>query len=1380
MPNRRNPTSHESSSDHVDFIKARLPNWIKTANPALLSTLRICLINSNHARHNLKDLLAQLEHPATFLQPLFNSAVKRSFWGMVDADRALLVREWSNQHLLGLFNTHARTTEQSLFEAALQNFEPSEAEQGGMDAGSGLFVTTNKGRIPTFFTPAFFANFCRNLDLGNLYQQHLNEVFDPTTTLGSRHPSPSPREVMREFEKTSFEGALHIAHLQGEVGTELYQQLMTLQQDGLHPELLCSHLTIDGITLAGVLVIRDRRFEKKLLLYTPHDPLMTFRRHKSMENLKNELTLRLLSPRYLDFFNRFIPQRHRGHLITITPARLDTLPGGRPSRTLPAKVNQAISRTLIAGHLFEAITEQRIAHIKSDARALVVPTADADMRGREERLHRYKEMGLSVLFFAASFIPVLGEVLLAVTGAQLIKTAYNGLAAWSRGNSEQALNDLMDVVDTVVTGLVTAGAIKAAGFTAKLVKVKLSNQTWRLWNPDLTHYRSLQTLPDGLLPNAQGLYEHNESHYLKLGDETLHHVKHDTHTKLWHVQHPSDTEAFTPALLSNGAGAWRHQYEAVKNWDEFKLVSRLGADAATLDPSAVETVLKISNVDITLLRQLHQDMIRPPSLLRDTLKHFNFEKEINNFTIRRAEGLTVSPYSPLIQFHLLSSLPDWPPDTVLKIIDDKQNILLQFGKQGMEIRVTETQFRKGELLRAVEEQMPASTFEGLAKPASIPREALQYLSKVSRLATRLSEEAVAHKQRVFSWLCEYSEKPATEIEKILRTLSPTLTTYQMEELSSVLDTQEQDRLLQDKKLSPVEHWEAERYIRQSEALRQREGIFLDSIHTPQSLTMTLFSLEQLPGWPENHRIDIRDQTPTGSTLGSAGAKNADTRYILTREGEQYGVYSSVGKRIQPTTDFFLAIEHTLSDSQRQAIFSQTGTISLKQAVRKYSLPRLANTDLGIRGKVAEVTFPTKPLQPFDVLFAFATPVEVMKQRADGICESLPKDGEAYRYFVLQEGQYYQVKRDPLGWQLIDARNPFRAYKPYIGKTQQGHWAIDPNKGALLGGMPDSPPRRSSVETKTETEIAGASPSESDHSSGADLTSMVSAEEQSQSLPSDSSYHTGDEVSRPEPYTQQELEQMHSSANYQYSQNYRHQYDRANNGRYPLRDVDGLPLRIKFIQAVANSHTSKTTIQKDLVLPFIKWQSFEEVARLYDEKMEVVPFTAAHQKFPQESSLIGESTVITRRVILQGEVLGVYGGELLPTPVAKFRKDPYLMDIQAKNLPKEDAPGHPSMMTREVMLSGDNITSRINTIFEYENDRPVRQATTGYNVEGAPFDVDVQKGSEPWKRMSLCILFANEQIEAGTELRWNYCYPEATVRKLFGAPVESSSSNPLKP
>jgi hypothetical protein len=202
------------------------------------------------------------------------------------------------------------------------------------------------------------------------------------------------------------------------------------------------------------------------------------------------------------------------------------------------------------------------------------------------------------------------------------------------------------------------------------------------------------------------------------------------------------------------------------------------------------------------------------------------------------------------------------------------------------------------------------------------------------------------------------------------------------------------------------------------------------------------------------------------------------------------------------------------------------------------------------------------------------------------------------------------------------------------------------------------------------------------------------------------------------------------------------------------------MRIKELQTRSRSNTTNATFSSNLVKPYIQWKGYEEVARLYEDKLERTVFTAAHQKFPEESALIGQATVITRKPIQRGEALGVYGGELVPHDVAVYRRDPYLLDI---NAPSSGG------ATKPPEFSGDNILSRINTIFEYEAGKPVRQAAAGYNVEVAKFRVKTQIGNEPLEKALLSGFFASEDIPAGTELRWNYQYDEDAINDLFRLP-----------
>ncbi|BDB17345.1 hypothetical protein cym2001_07100 [Pseudomonas sp. CYM-20-01] len=1326
------PVTPPALPAHTEFIRKKLPSWLTRANKMRRDDLRRSLIDSNQARHDLKALLSQLKSPSEYARPYFELALHNTFFGLLDSERGVVLREWKNHHLLGLIKTHARTTQQPLLEAALQNFEADEAEDGGMEAGSAIYNVYGAAITRQPISPIMFAGFCRSLDLGKHYLQHLETLLAPKDT---PQAAVQVRQLFSRSEQTRFETGSHIAHLRGWIDQRLYSTLLALARNGGHPDLQCNHLTLGGVVLPSVLVIHDTQVDRQQLLYIPDDPVGSFGKHESMESLEHSLVQRLAQPAYFGFFQRLVPLRHQGTLLTVLPARTVAPRIDSPARVIAARLEAKVSRTLIQGDAFQAVAIQRIQQIRDDARTLAVPTADADALSRQKRLHYFAETGKSLLFFAASFIPIVGEVLLVVTAAQLVDSLYNGFAAWSRGDSDQALNDMMDVVDTVAQGVATAGAVKAGGFGARLIAVKVQEQGMRLWNPDMVPYRQLKTLPAQVPVDAQGLQHYEGQHYVSL-DDHLHALARDPRTSQWRLQHPSDPRAYQPQMLSNDVGGWRQEHETARDWDDFKLIKRLGPDASNIKTSAVEPILRVSGADASLLRQAHQEVVRPPPGLRDTVRRFNLAQEIEDFNFARAEGSEVSRHSPLIQFHLLVSLPKWPTNRVLKVVDEQQRVLFSHGNQGLEITVPEARFRKGELLDCLEEQLTQAQFNEL------PARRVGRSSNVENLAFTLAAEAHEHADRVFTWLNDRAEQPASALEQTIRDILPGLSKYHLEEATCGLSFADQQRLQLERSLTAQQHWEFGQYLNQSSVHRAYESLYLKTTRSPDYPVLVLTALESLPGWPTSSRLEIREQTLTGPLLYSNGAGENDTGHLLVHEREQFTCHTAQGQALGAPADLLTAIDQSLSDRERSHVLRQSGVADLPSALRKASLELLAKPAPPRRAPTPWADSPAVPGLPFDPLFASPTPPEGLTLRADGVYQAPPLPDGSYRYYVLESGNYYLVKADALGWRLLDARSRFRAYQPYIGKNAEGGWQIDPQKDALLGGMPTPPRRRSG---STSSELFESADSNVDYESA--LESLPSP------LPNP-----------PHPYGPSELRSMRSHASYQFSQNYRGLYDRANNGRYPLRDVDGQPMRIKAMQSQGKSPTSGALFDKQPVLPYIQWEGYEKVAQLYDEKIEVVPFTQAQCRFAEESVLIGQSCVVSTKDLTKGEVLGVYGGGLLPHHIAGFRRDPYLIDVRPYQIPHETTA---SPINREVVLSGDNVLSRMNTIFDYEAGYPVRQASGGYNVEAVYFNVETQKGEQPRESLRLTAFFTREDICAGTELRWNYQYNEPTIRALFG-------------
>lgn len=1307
--------------DHADFIKTQLPTWLAQAPADIRTALRNSLLKSNQSRHQLQAVFDRIQSPQAFALPLLEQAMKSEYLTLLDAKTSILVREWKNSHLFGLLHTHARTTEQSLFEAALQNFEASEAEDEGMEAGSGIFNTSASGRLDTLQSPTLFAGFCRRLDLGGQYLNHIRAVIKSSVVV---------RGYFHEHEQHRLAVAAHLAYLKGDIPQTLYEDLTSLAERGHHVALTSSHLTIDGVVLPSILVIYDLRAETQPILYTPEDPTAPIRLHQTMQELETRLATRLMQPQYLAFFKGLAPVHLRESLLAVKPSWVDWLPVGSPGKIRPASLEKALTLTGITGNLFHAIALKRFAQIESDACAVAVPTAQADIISRQKRLQFYIDLGKSLLFFAASFVPIVGEVLLVVTGAQLIGTVYNGFAAWSRGDSQAALNDLLDVIDNVAMAVATAGVIKAGRFTAGLLKVQVRNQGWRLWHPDLEPYRQPSALASHLIADKQGLYQHKGQHYLKLDDQP-HAVQRAPDGKQWELAHPTDPKAYTPPLLSNEAGGWRHIHETPEAWDELKLIKRLGPDAANITQPSVTSILLLSGVDSTTLRQAHQEMIRPPALLRDTVKHFNLDQEISDFTLDRAEGVAVTAHSPLIQFHLLGSLPEWPSSYALNVVDAQQNVLMRFGSGSIEINVSEARFRQGELLHVVQEQMPQTEFNAL-----LPTPPIDYFTKTENLAMALTDHLPRKKQWLFSQLKAASDTAVTPVEKSIRALIPQLSKSQLEAMEPTLSQAEHQRLQKGEGLPAMQLMEANECRSAAAATRLNSSIFLDSLRSHETVPMVLYTLEQIPGWPTAHRFELYEGSPEGALLGCIGRADASVRHRLIRAGELYSVHAPEDAQPSyplPLTD---AIEQTLSAAERSALLSQSGTTSLEQALHSTGQRALAENPVACRVLPRLPQASNATGQPLDPLFAEASPPSGLTVQADTTHQGPLFTDSTYRHYIEDNGKYYRVELDPLGYRLIDARSPFRFYQPYLRKKAGCGWEIDPTKGKLLGGADSPAPSHDSMESSDVFESAQSS------------SPYASAEEGQVSVQ----------------YTPQELTHMRTLRSYQHSQNYRGFYDRANNGRYPLRDEEGRPMRIRLLQAQGKSLTSGNVHASNRLRPFIQWEGYENVAMQYEDKLEVVPFTAAHQKFAQEAALIGQATVITRRPIATGEALGVYGGELLPLFIARARKDPYLMAV------KEVRPTTPYAVNTQLVLSGDNALSRINTIFEYDAaGLPFRQASMGYNVEAAQFRVKTQTGDNPQEQLILTGLFASEDIAAGTELRWNYQYDETSIQNLFPRP-----------
>ncbi|MFZ3280085.1 hypothetical protein [Pseudomonas sp.] len=249
-----------------------------------------------------------------------------------------------------------------------------------------------------------------------------------------------------------------------------------------------------------------------------------------------------------------------------------------------------------------------------------------------------------------------------------------------------------------------------------------------------------------------------------------------------------------------------------------------------------------------------------------------------------------------------------------------------------------------------------------------------------------------------------------------------------------------------------------------------------------------------------------------------------------------------------------------------------------------------------------------------------------------------------------------------------------------------------------------------------------------------------------------------------PFSAQELNDMRLAQPYSFRGNQLGTYNRVNNGKYPMRDTAGRPIRIRTLESRVTLETGDKYTSEQ-IKPYIKFEGYEDVARLYEEKLQLRLFTEADVKVAGEKSLIGQYMVVANRRIGKGETVGVYGGVLTPLRFISRSEQTFTMSAGAHM-----RYGGGNFTPDPIVIIGDNILSRINTHFEYDaNGKPIRQAPEGYNVVMVSFKVeaDMPLGGKTARRpYALNTLFASRDIPAGTELRWSYNYSDEEISWIF--------------
>lgn len=626
------------------------------------------LANQQHLsqRSRLEATLSHLKNARDFAEPLLKEALKKRF--NLDLDvKTNFLRLYIPQNMpqSPIKSGGPSPWTVSLLEAVLHNFQESETLAEAYESAS-TFITqpSPAGQFDTLpahrgkLSPQDFIRLCRQLDIGGQYQAYLKDC------LGFSNPLTAAdlQSKVQAAQTAALGSALQLARLRGDLPDDAYQAINAIVHDGkdvkLAGQTLCCHdLNMMSSTLTGIVIFAPEldaaRKTKRVVVYIPDDPQHPLKQYPDADAFMTDLSRKLREPRYQTFFSRFVDHRERGHFFADINRSLShvTRHQSDPGDALPSwhdtpvdKLNLQYSvrptRTTLWTHLYQ----RQLDKILNDARVQAVPTADADRNPRWALRDTLSTFATGILqatsCVAIPFVPLLGEVVLAYMASQILDETFEGSPDWTDGLKKQAFEHTMTFVETVIElGAFAIGASVAGNalrhlmsaecrmLIASLKPVAITDGKTRYWNPDLGPYEQSIELPAEARPDPLGLYQYQDKTLLRL-ENKLYSVKTDTASGRFQIEHPHRAEAYQPPLRHNGHGAWQTVLDQPLCWDRETVMRRLGHSVESFSSAEREQILRISGFHDNVLREIHVDNHRPPSLLTDTIKRFKIDRDI--------------------------------------------------------------------------------------------------------------------------------------------------------------------------------------------------------------------------------------------------------------------------------------------------------------------------------------------------------------------------------------------------------------------------------------------------------------------------------------------------------------------------------------------------------------------------------------------------------------------------------------------------------------------------------------------------------------------------------------------------------------------------------
>ncbi|MBC3271893.1 leucine-rich repeat domain-containing protein [Pseudomonas sp. SWRI81] len=960
-----------------------LPLKLQSVSPSRLAQLTTLNTGHLNAQNEVDQLLAQFRDVNAFAEPLLKAEIKARFDLDLDVKSTFLRLYVPQTAAIFPVKTGARTWTLSLLDAALHNFEEKETRENAFEAPS-TFITepSASGQFDTLpwvkakISIEAFTAMCRELDIGAQYKRFLDEHLGITDA----EKGAALRKQVDKSQKAALKAALHFARINGDISATYFRTINALI-DGVpnlriaRQPVSCHALTMMSAPLTGPIIFGpgpDTADESgslaRIVAYVPDDPQHPVKEYASSADFEKALTDQLRSADYRKFFSRFINHEQRGAFFAALNARLGRVKWHEPVRGSSEPVwrdepfdkpDLQLYSTPISNDLWQHLYESKLDKILNDARVIAVATASVDTKTRWALWDSLVGIASTILqaaaFVIAPFVPVLGEMMMAYMAYQFLDEVFEGIVEWAQGQTAEAIQHLIGTVDSLLQlGMFAVGGAIAVGefrkvlpkevvaFIDRFKPVRLDNGQTRYWDADLSRYQQKSLPPAGSKPSKLGLHEVQGKQILPLED-AHYAVRQSTTPGQYRIEHPTRPNAYKPVVRHNGDGAWHTELETPLQWDKATTLRRTSHEMEAFTPAQREQILHVSGYNENALRKMHVDREPMPPLLADSITRWRIDRDLQVFIDQLASDQPEQycAADPATQLQLLAEHGRWPANQRLRLLDAEGATVWQSSSDETLpfTDLHQDNLLEGDLLKTLLRSLDEAQAKALlGEDFGDPELSLQARSR--KLRAQLLQLGKAQRGALFEARYQAETQVDDPLHTALAQYDPALPPRVTQE---VLDTTSSDELLQisEGQLPPRQQALMDMASEEVRVARAYEGLLLDSVNNPDTDTLALHSLRNVPGWSGDVRLEIRDGRYEGRMLDSTGRADAPEQKVLVRQSDgRYQPFDDRGQQLHSASDLYSSILYALPDAERQALDIGIGEAAkLKNAIRAQPLER---------------------------------------------------------------------------------------------------------------------------------------------------------------------------------------------------------------------------------------------------------------------------------------------------------------------------------------------------------------------------------------------------------------------------------------------------------